>query len=68
MRAAGFEGVSITVKEQSRAYIKEWVPGSGAEDHVVSADITATKPTDVSAPMAPAGRTEPQVVEPAADG
>jgi len=41
---AGFEDVRITPRSESRAFIKEWMPGSGAEDHVASATIEATKP------------------------
>jgi len=44
LRAAGFESVCIEQKAASRAFIKEWLPGSGAEDYVVSAYVTATKP------------------------
>lgn len=44
LRAAGFEQVSIQLKPESREFIKEWVPGSGAEDVVASATIEATKP------------------------
>jgi len=40
----GFLAVSVEVKEESRAVIAQWMPGSGAEDYVVSADITALKP------------------------
>ncbi|GMH97096.1 hypothetical protein TrVE_jg9062 [Triparma verrucosa] len=42
--AAGFVDVKIEEKEESREVIKQWLPGSGAEDYVVSADITAKKP------------------------
>lgn len=45
--AAGFVDVKIEEKEESREVIKQWLPGSGAEDFVVSADITATKPVEV---------------------
>jgi len=31
------------MKEESRDIIKQWLPGSGAEDYVVSAEITAEK-------------------------
>lgn len=41
---AGFEGVRVTVKQESREFIREWMPGSGIEDHVASATIEATKP------------------------
>lgn len=43
--AAGFDKVDIVLKEQSREVIKEWIPGSGAEDYIVSANITAWKAT-----------------------
>jgi len=42
--AVGFEKVQIDVKEESRAFIREWIPGSGAERFVASASIQATKP------------------------
>ena len=41
---AGFVDVVVDVKEESREYIKDWLPGSGAEDYVVSANVTAMKP------------------------
>jgi hypothetical protein len=41
---AGFEAITINRKEESREFIKHWVPGSGAENFVVSANISATKP------------------------
>lgn len=44
---AGFIDIKIDEKESSRAVISQWIPGSGAEDFVVSADISARKP-DVS--------------------
>lgn len=43
LHAAGFGEVSITVKEDSRAVIADWAPGTGIEDYVASADITAVK-------------------------
>lgn len=53
---AGFEDIEIHVKAESRDFIKDWVPGSRAEDFVASAEITAVKPTDGStrAPRPPA--------------
>lgn len=42
--AAGFEDVRVELKEESREFIKDWLPGSGAEDYVVAANVTATKP------------------------
>jgi SAM-dependent methyltransferase len=44
LRRAGFEGVRVDVREESREFIKDWMPGSGAERYVASATIEATKP------------------------
>jgi len=44
LRDAGFEQVVVEQKPDSAAYIKQWLPGSGAEKHVVSANVTAVKP------------------------
>ena len=44
LRAAGFETIQIGVKEESRAFIREWMPGSGIEEYVASATIEAVKP------------------------
>lgn len=44
LRDAGFGEVRVDVKEESRAFIREWMPGSGVEDHVASATIEAVKP------------------------
>ncbi len=41
---AGFRDIRIEIDEASRAAIKEWAPGSGLENHVVSARIEAVKP------------------------
>ncbi|MGC4067173.1 MAG: arsenite methyltransferase [Polyangiaceae bacterium] len=40
----GFERVEIDVKEASREYIRDWLPGSGVENYVASATIEAVKP------------------------
>ncbi len=48
MREAGFEQVSIEPKDESREFIREWAPGRGVEDHVVSASIEAVKPRSTS--------------------
>jgi len=42
--AAGFSGVRIAPKDESREMIRDWAPGRGVEDYVVSATIEATKP------------------------
>jgi hypothetical protein len=44
LKAAGFRDVFVQLKEESREFIKDWMPGSGAEDFIVAANITATKP------------------------
>mmetsp|Transcript_10819 Transcript_10819/g.26954 ORF Transcript_10819/g.26954 Transcript_10819/m.26954 type:complete len:130 (-) Transcript_10819:117-506(-) len=48
MQAAGFTDCRVVEKPSSRSFIKEWLPGSGAEDFVVSANVTATKPGGVA--------------------
>jgi arsenite methyltransferase len=40
---AGFVDIKLNLKEESSAVISQWLPGSGAEDYVVSAEITARK-------------------------
>ncbi|OHC73557.1 MAG: arsenite S-adenosylmethyltransferase [Rhodospirillales bacterium RIFCSPLOWO2_12_FULL_58_28] len=44
LAAAGFIGIDIKTKEESRMTIKEWAPGRGIENYVVSAVIKAVKP------------------------
>jgi hypothetical protein len=44
LKAAGFERVSIAPKDESRAFIRDWAPGSKIEEFVVSASIEAVKP------------------------
>lgn len=41
---AGFANIRVEVEEQSREFIKDWIPGSGVEKFVASAKIEATKP------------------------
>jgi len=43
LREAGFEDIRIVVNERSDEYIKDWDPGSGAEQYVRAAIIEARK-------------------------
>jgi len=45
LQAAGFADIRIDPKDASRAFIKDWAPGRKFEDYVVSANITARKPS-----------------------
>ncbi len=45
LRSAGFGQISIVPNEESREFIREWAPGSRAEEFVVSANIEAIKPS-----------------------
>lgn len=40
----GFEQINITPKDESKEFIKDWVPGRGIENYVLSATIEAIKP------------------------
>jgi hypothetical protein len=40
---AGFKDIKVDMKEESREVISQWLPGSGAENYVISAEITAKK-------------------------
>jgi SAM-dependent methyltransferase len=42
--AAGFEAVCVNVNDESRSFIRDWIPGSGAENYVASATIEARRP------------------------
>jgi len=44
LREARFVDISIASKDESREFIKDWAPGRGVEDYVVSANIEAIKP------------------------
>jgi ubiquinone/menaquinone biosynthesis C-methylase UbiE len=41
---SGFVEIRVEVKESSRKFINDWIPGHRAGDYVASADITACKP------------------------
>lgn len=40
----GFQQISISPKDESKDFIKDWAPGRGVEDYVLSASIEAVKP------------------------
>ena len=44
LKDAGFQDIAIKPKDESREFIRNWVPESKIEDYVVSATIEATKP------------------------
>jgi arsenite methyltransferase len=44
MQDAGFTNICIAPKDESREFIKDWAPGRGVEDYVLSATIEAVKP------------------------
>lgn len=44
LQEAGFVNVRIEPKDESRTFIRDWAPGMGVEDFVVSAIIDAEKP------------------------
>jgi SAM-dependent methyltransferase len=50
---AGFGEPIIDVKEESRIFIRDWMPGSHAEDYIASATIQATKPKVAAACCGP---------------
>lgn len=58
LKACGFTDIKVVCKEESKDFIKNWLPGSGCENFVVSANITATKPispdSSVVVPTTPA--------------
>ena len=41
---SGFTDISIAPKDESKEFIKDWAPGRGVEEFVVSASIEAVKP------------------------
>ena len=44
LRQAGFENISITPKDESKTFIRDWAPGAKIEDYIVSATVEAVKP------------------------
>ena len=45
LSAAGFEDVRIELRPESRTFIRDWLPGSGAEEYIASAAVKALRPT-----------------------
>ena len=41
--SAGFKDMQIAPKDSSRSFIRQWLPGNGIEDYLVSATIEAVK-------------------------
>ncbi|MEI9936417.1 MAG: arsenite methyltransferase [Pseudomonadota bacterium] len=42
---AGFADVAVRPRQDSRTFIRDWMPGTGIEEYIASATIEATKPT-----------------------
>ena len=42
---SGFAAISIAPRDESKDFIKDWAPGRGIEEYVVSASIEAIKPS-----------------------
>jgi arsenite methyltransferase len=57
LTTAGFEDVRIQVNENSRTFIRDWIPGSGAENFVASATVEAIKPGPVAGAKSCCGPT-----------
>jgi len=51
---AGFADVAVQPRPESRAFIKDWMPGTGLEEYVVSATVAATKPAPARSCCGPA--------------
>ncbi len=44
LKEAGFSEIEVKPKDESREFIRNWMPGGNIEDYVVSATIQAIKP------------------------
>ncbi|NUN16145.1 MAG: arsenite methyltransferase [Myxococcales bacterium] len=53
LQKAGFTEISVNIRPESRDFIREWFPGTGAENYVTSATIEATRPGAKSSCCAP---------------
>lgn len=43
LREAGFVDIAVIPRPESRAFIRDWIPGSGVEEYVASASIEARR-------------------------
>ena len=43
LKDAGFGDILITAKDESRQFIKDWIPDANIDDFIVSAVIKAVK-------------------------
>jgi SAM-dependent methyltransferase len=44
LSAAGFDDIRVELKPESKTFIRDWLPGSGAEEYIASATVRAVKP------------------------
>lgn len=44
LEECGFDKINISPKDESKEFIKDWAPGRGVEEYVLSASIEAVKP------------------------
>ena len=44
LKDAGFADIRIQPKDESRTFIREWVPGTNITDYLISATLEAVKP------------------------
>ncbi|MBT8120040.1 MAG: arsenite methyltransferase, partial [Gammaproteobacteria bacterium] len=44
LQECGFDSINIAPKDESKEFIKDWAPGRGVEEYVLSATIEAVKP------------------------
>lgn len=61
LKEVGFENISIEIRPESKQFLQQWFPDSGAEHYVASANIEARKPKHASL-ILPEGEIWIQVV------
>ena len=62
LAAAGFADIRIAPKDESREFIRDWAPGRGVENFVVSAAIEAVKPGGKTMTQEAAPALHPSIV------